>query len=695
MFKATATANRFDVVCIRKSSPGQDEKPQIANVEKMLHALGVYVPRDNWITHTVSRRKLKTSDDFNRLMEWVEADRVGTVYVESQDRWGTGDEAELFALFGTLRDHGTRLFDLKAGKDLTEKDLTTKVIAFINSIKSQKELEDLAYRSLRSRVERFQATGSWPTGTHPYGYGKACYSEAGALKWVFQPINRKRGQVFTPDPSGALIPTGPPDAKIPRKEKRDVIKLVPSNNPGYVRAVRLIFELYTRCNLSRRQISARLNAEGLLFNGGPFTHPDVSNILRNPAYAGDTYFGKVQTGEIHTFDAKGLVIEVAGKRDGKHRPASECIVKRDTHEALVDRKTVELAQRKLAWESEQTGEDDHRSNLPPRNPAYYLKQLFRCGHCGKGLTGRTETDRTTRKRTVVYVCSTYVAGRCNGHPVPCGYQRITHEVAERLLLDKIKELSLPLEETIGKGARENIRARLARLGHEDEESSAQFTGWLSEGIDALADYLIEQFPEAADWPNIQRLRRLALNGYLDETAARPGSDVLIRNPRLTVDDLKRTVREVEEGEANAARGKIAELRAEHTQLTRAWAKATDAMQAVLKGDIERIEGEMRDWEPRTVPLTDRLDALVAAERERQAEREKLLAEWPALEGRERGEAMRRLFDTVTLFWDKTWEPASPKPTRPRKTDRPGRFRYTLKRDEIKWSFAACDPVGSW
>jgi hypothetical protein len=82
--------------------------------------------------------------------------------------------------------------------------------------------------------------------------------------------------------------------------------------------------------------------------------------------------------------------------------------------------------------------------------------------------------------------------------------------------------------------------------------------------------------------------------------------------------------------------------------------------------------------------------LYAAEAERQAEREKLLAEWPTLEGREKGEALRRLFDTVTLFWDKQFHPALHKPTRPRKTDRTGRWSYTLKRDAIKWAFATSD-----
>src|SRR5262249_51333682 len=149
-----------------------------------------------------------------------------------------------------------------------------------------------------------------------------------------------------------------------------------------------------------------LNAEGLLFNGGPFTYPDIRNILINPAYTGDTYYGKVQTGELHTFDSKGLITEIKQKRGNTYqdrvRVLSECLLKQDTHEALVDRKTWELAQKKLADERE-------RISYAPRNPAYYLKQLFVCGHCGKGLAARTENG-AGREKVVIYVCSTYIAG---------------------------------------------------------------------------------------------------------------------------------------------------------------------------------------------------------------------------------------------------------------------------------------------
>lgn len=282
-------ASRMDAVFIRKSCQQQDVDGQKANVANMLRSLKANVPEVNWFVGTVSRRKVGGNAEFLRLMEMVEAGKVGTAYVESQDRWGTSDRVELFTLLGTLRNHATRLFDLRAGKDLTEKDFATELLAVIQSFKSEKELQDLAYRSLRTRVANFKDTGSWPTGTHPFGYGKRCYSTDGKLLWEWQPLSRSRGQAFYPDAAGKLVPSGPDIAAIPRKAKGEKAKtvLVPSNNPKSVKAFKLIFDLYTRIGLSRRQISAHLNAgpdlqRRAVHPPGHHQHPSEPR-LRSPA----------------------------------------------------------------------------------------------------------------------------------------------------------------------------------------------------------------------------------------------------------------------------------------------------------------------------------------------------------------------------------------------------------------------------
>jgi hypothetical protein len=162
MSNTKRTVNRIDAVFIRKSTQAQDDQGQKDNVRAMLKSLGVRVSDEHWFVGTVSRRKVKANADFNRLMELVETDKVRTVYVESQDRWGTSDRTELYSLLGILRTHDTQLYDLRASKDLTERDLATEMLTFFNSVKSEKELQDIAYRSLRTRVNRFRETGGVP-----------------------------------------------------------------------------------------------------------------------------------------------------------------------------------------------------------------------------------------------------------------------------------------------------------------------------------------------------------------------------------------------------------------------------------------------------------------------------------------------------------------------------------------------------
>src|SRR4051812_31321061 len=75
----------------------------------------------------------------------------------------------------------------------------------------------------------------------------------------------------------------------------------------------------------------------------------------------------------------------------------------------------------------------------------------------------------------------------------------------------------------------------------------------------------------------------------------------------------------------------------------------------------------------------------AAEEEHEGERQKLIDEWPTMQGREKGEAMRRFFKTVTLFWErKHHAPLARTDKRERrKTERKGRNSFTLLRDKVQ------------
>jgi hypothetical protein len=247
----------------------------------------------------------------------------------------------------------------------------------------------------------------------------------------------------------------------------------------------------------------------------------------------------------------------------------------------------------------------------------------------------------------------------------------SHDAAERLLLDKIEELNLPFNNEASAGARANLDARLDRLGIDGDRAHWQWERWIEDGIQALLAWLKENHAMRPD--ALQRLQKTAhclyTSGWLtpDQVFAIPehpmaavptgaaarqwhkAGGVLTDAHRAALARFKREMEAAERWAVEEAERKLAGLRQEHRTLTLSWAKATDAMQAVLKAEIERLEADIRHWEPRTVPLSRRIEELRAAEEERMAERRKLLDEWPALEGCEKGEALRLLFKTVALF----------------------------------------------
>lgn len=297
------------------------------------------------------------------------------------------------------------------------------------------------------------------------------------------------------------------------------------------------------------------------------------------------------------------------------------------------------------------------------------------------MTARSEIHPDTKAKTPVYVCSSYIAGRINGHPSPCGYHAVRHSVAEQMLLDKITELHLPFDPDASSIARANLKAGLRRLDDADDEERELVLEEVEQGVNAFLAYLTEC---GTPPQTLAKLRTVGRRFY------RYGGKVPgVRGERLplALGELKKAVQDAEAKRVASARERLAKIMEEHKSITLAWARATTSMQDHLKGEIDRLEQDAKELKAATVPLSERLRSMFQEEQAREAERRKLLNEWPGMDCRERGESMRRLFKTVTLFWEKTWQGASSKPARPRKTNRPGRWRYSVKQDATRWDLA--------
>jgi DNA invertase Pin-like site-specific DNA recombinase len=209
--------------------------------------------------------------------------------------------------------------------------------------------------------------------------------------------NVTRGQLGSMN-AGSWIGSPPYAYRIEgaRKAKRLVL-----DDPGKVRIVQRIFREFID-GRSMHNIAERLNAEGVVSPGGYIPGTKVRNkqgqvvvrgwrwdsvkvILENPAYTGDYAACRWSYGRYHRIK-DGKVEKSTGRT--RNKDASQWIVHRDHHEAIVDRETFDRAQQRLAL----TKPGKNPRYTPEENP-YLLSCLLRCGRCGSMLYALTKQSR--------------------------------------------------------------------------------------------------------------------------------------------------------------------------------------------------------------------------------------------------------------------------------------------------------------
>ncbi len=616
------------------------------------------------------------------MKELIQNDQIETVWIESQDRLGLGakDTGDLFEFTKLCRQHHTKVVDLTDNIDLSDDDFQSEIITMIKNSKSKMELSDKARRTIRTRVNDFinRPKTSWPTGPHPFGYAKRCFESDGkTLKWEWQPISRTLGVAYDYKGGKRQERNGRPE-KIPRKNRQDVTVLIPSENTRFVKAVQLVFEYYAKLDISRRQISRRLNDEGYTFYDKQFSHSYVTQILKNPAYIGDIHFGKMKAGELYSFEPDGTLAAVKNFNEGqkpKPRPESERIVKKDTHEGLISRELWNKAQKKL----EREANDRASKNVcfATRNPNYYLKSVLVCGHCKRNMVGRTDPN----SKKVSYVCSSYISGRCNGHDADCGYHSIQHEKAEELLMDKLKELGQDISPESFNSGSNDLGKRFWQLCEKDTKER-------NELMEAAVQRVVVATEKSMDVSTEQK-RKL-------EVAVRR---FLRFGPKSIKNDQQKKVvqvlKDIETKSVSAAKSRIEKLTKKLANVTKSWALADEDDKPILREQKNDLKLKIESWASKTKTLVEKYQELSDYYEPARQELNKLFKEIPHQEKRAKGEAYKKVFNSVELFWEKRFHPAEKKPSRPRKTNRLGRNSYTLQMDQINWDLANSNLVGSF
>jgi DNA invertase Pin-like site-specific DNA recombinase len=665
---------RRPVVWVRKSTDAQEEEAQRNNVAKMLEHRSIIIPQERWFAATVSRAAVASDPEHKRLLQLVEAGDVDVIYIESESRWGSIETAEAFQRIEHLKSHGVKLFALTEDRELTARGFENEIRNFLGAHASKTKLVGEADQGLRSRISNLQQRKSWPSGAAPYGYGKECLSDGKRL-WVFEQSQRTKGTTRYVSGSGKLSKPSP-EGKIPRKAKGDVIRLVPSEDKQKIDNVRTIFKLYVNEGLSRRAIAVRMNSIGRRYYDKPFTPSIIDGVLVNPAYIGEVHFGKQATGKYRTVGEGGLTTEAEESYRGgqrvalkRTRPVAERVVATDAHKPLIDKKLWKAAQKRIDKEKALNG-----ANYSSRNPNYWLKGLLYCGHCGKPLVGRTDKD------VVGYICTSFVTNHQTGLEGKCGFYRIRHDDAERLLLDTLTDHGIEWEELARRDLpKADDQLRVVR-GQASDASKA-LDRIIEEGVQAFVSYADGAYADLS-----KKERRSAASFF------ESGAEGLSNRDYRT---LGSAIHRAEQAAAKAAQENLTKVEARHKKVTLALLDASPAQAVIFKEECRQLESQMADLRAASVPVSIRLEAAYERIDEIAASIVRIKREIERAPDRAKGELFKSVIDKATLYWTRQHVSPSAKPTRPRTTDRNGRYRYALDTSRITVDFVSSDPQGSW
>lgn len=303
------------------------------------------------------------SGDFQAILCWDGA------------RFGRFDSIEAGYYIYPLRKAGVYLDTVTEG--ITDwNDSTGRIVGNVKQEGKHQQLLDLSANVTRGQLEAVM-NGSW-LGSRPYGY-------------------QIQGE---------------------RKNKRLVL-----DEPSKVEIVRRIFREFVEERRSMKNIANRLNAEGILSPSGRvkgWRFDSIKVILENLVYTGDYAGCRWSYGKYHRIKG-GRVAKSTGRT---RNPQSEWIIRRDHHDAIIDRRTYDRAQAILAVGK--TG----RSPYPVESNPYILSGLLRCGRCGRPLHG---ISGGLGRRFRYYECS----NRKHNGPEACEgstvrEDKLLHLIAEHL-----------------------------------------------------------------------------------------------------------------------------------------------------------------------------------------------------------------------------------------------------------------------
>ena len=179
-------------------------------------------------------------------------------------------------------------------------------------------------------------------------------------------------------------------------------------DPEWAPLIRRIYNEYLKATGSIRGVANLLNDEGVLTpQGNRWNTTNVRDVLTNRKYTGAFVRFKTRTGKYHAVQDGEIVAR--RKTDKPEKPAP--MIREGNHEAIIDKRTFERVQAKLAKNKTHTA---HRNGYQ-----YIFSGLLRCGDCGGPLSGQPSRNGSgvPRRRYECQNWHTRGSAVCHGNGV--------------------------------------------------------------------------------------------------------------------------------------------------------------------------------------------------------------------------------------------------------------------------------------
>jgi site-specific DNA recombinase len=342
-----AIAERVEkaVLYLRMSDERQEHSIPAQREELLRYAEkhGYQVLRE-YLDEAISGDDTRRRVGFLRMREDAQQGEFSVVLCWDQDRFGRFDPIEGGHWILPFRDAGVRLETIAQGK-IDWNDFAGRLIYLVQQEGKHAYLRDLSRNVARGQLNAANNGRGGTGGRAPSGY------------------KQRNGEILV-DPEWAAL-------------------------------VRRIFKEYLKAGASLRSVANLLNSEGVLTaKGNKWTSTAIRDILLNRKYTGTFVRFANRVGKYHAIQ-DGEIVE-RRKTDSPEKP--EPMIREDNHEAIIDRRTFERAQAKLAKNQNRCA---HRNGYQ-----YIFTGLLRCGDCGGPMNGRPSHNGSgiTRRR---YECNAY------------------------------------------------------------------------------------------------------------------------------------------------------------------------------------------------------------------------------------------------------------------------------------------------